>query len=98
LIQTGARLVEGWEDVADNLPSPLREDLLSRGEETKERPQLSETEEKVLKTLPVDAEVHIDEIAEGTDLSVSELLGVLLGLELGGLVVQNPGKNFQRRM
>ncbi|TRZ89573.1 DNA-protecting protein DprA [bacterium] len=98
LIQTGARLVGGWEDVAEGLPSPLREDLLSRKAEAKERRPLSEAEEKVLKTLPVDAEVHIDEIAEATDLSISELLGVLLGLELEGLVVQNPGKNFQRRM
>ena len=98
LIQTGARLVGGWEDVAEGLPSPLREDLLSRKAEAKERRPLSEADEKVLKTLPVDAEVHIDEIAEATDLSISELLGVLLGLELEGLVVQNPGKNFQRRM
>ena len=98
LIQTGARLVEGWEDVAEDLPSPLREDLLSRKAETRERPPLSEAEEKVFKMLPVDAQVHIDEIAERTELSVSELLGILLGLELGDLVVQNPGKNFQRRM
>jgi len=98
LIQTGARLVGGWEDVAEGLPSPLREDLLSRKAAAKERRPLSEADEKVLKTLPVDAEVHIDEIAEATDLSISELLGVLLGLELEGLVVQNPGKNFQRRM
>jgi len=98
LIQTGARLVGGWEDVAESLPSPLREDLLSRKAEAKETLPLSETEEKVLKVLPVDAEVHIDEIAEATDLSISELLGILLGLELEGLVVQNPGKNFQRRI
>jgi DNA processing protein len=98
LIRSGARLVEDWEDVAEGLPAPLGEEILSRRAEEVQAPVLSEAERAVLGAVPVDAEVHVDALAERTDLSVSELLGTLLGLELKGLVVQNPGKNFQRRM
>ncbi len=98
LIRSGARLVEGWEDVVEGLPTPLRNEVRARGAEEEAAPAVSDGEAAVLGALPRDAEVHVDELAERTDLSVSELLSTLLGLELKGLVVQNPGKNFQRRM
>jgi len=98
LIRSGARLVEDWRDVAEGLPAPLCDEILARQAEEGPAPAVSVSEAAVLGALPVDAEVHIDALAERTDLSVSELLGTLLGLELKGLVVQNPGKNFQRRM
>ena len=98
LIRSGARLVGDWEDVAEGLPAPLRDEVLARRTEEEPAPDLSEAEAAVLGAVPADAEVHVDELAERTDLSVSELLGTLLGLELKGRIVQNPGKNFQRRM
>ena len=98
LIRSGARLVEDWEDVADGLPAPLRDEILARRTDEGPAPAVSGAEAAILGALPADAEVHVDALAERTDLSVSELLGTLLGLELKGLVVQNPGKNFQRRM
>ncbi len=98
LIRSGARLVGNWEDVAEGLPSPLRDEILARWAEEEPAPALSEAEAVVLGAVPADAEIHVDELAARTDLSVSELLGTLLGLELKGRIVQNPGKNFQRRM
>ena len=98
LIQSGAKLVTGWTDVAEVLPPEVRDGLLSRREKVAETEALSGQEEAVLGRIPADAEVHIDGIAEVTGLSISELLGLLLGLELKGLVVQNPGKHYQRRM
>ncbi len=98
LIRSGARLVGDWKDVAEGLPAPLRDEVLARQAEEGPAPAVSVSEATVLGALPVDAEVHVDALAERTDLSVSELLGTLLGLELKGLVVQNPGKNFQRRL
>ena len=98
LIRQGARLVEGWEDVAEGLPAALRDEVLSRRADEGPAAELSGPEAAVLGALPVDAEVGVDELADRTDLSVSELLGTLLGLELKGLVVRNPGKCFQRRM
>lgn len=98
LIRSGARAVGNWEDVVEGLPAALRGEVLARQAEEGPAPALSEAERTVLGAVPTDAEVHVDELADLTDLSVSELLGTLLGLELKGLVVQNPGKNFQRRM
>lgn len=99
LIKTGAKLIECWEDVAEELPSPLKEELLSQKKEEKKRPiSLNPREEKVFSLLKPDSLAHIDELIEGSDLSVSEVLSVLLNLELKGLIVQRPGKYFQRRL
>jgi DNA processing protein len=100
LIRDGARPVASWEDVADALPSPWRENLLAEGEAKEENSaaSLSRDERRLLDELPVDAARPIDELAERTGLSVSGLLALLLGLELKGVVVQHPGKEFQRRM
>ena len=100
LIRDGARPVASWEDVADALPSPWRENIRARGEAKEENSgaSLSRDERRLLGELPVDAALPIDELAERTGLSVSSLLALLLGLELAGAVVQHPGKEFQRRM
>ena len=100
LIKAGAKLVESWEDVAEELPSPWREKLLAQRVEKVDnsRDSLTEEEGRLMKELPVDAAVHVDDLAETTALPVSGLLALLLGLELRGLVVQHPGKLFQRSM
>jgi len=99
LIQNGAKLVETWEDVAEELPSPLREKLLTQKEEKSgELPLLSPEEAKIFELLHGDALIHIDELWDKCEFSISELLAVLLDLEIKGFVVQRPGKYFQRRM
>jgi DNA processing protein len=99
LIKTGAKLIECWEDVAEELPSPLKEELLSQKKEEKKRPiSLNPREEKMFSLLKPDSLAHIDELIEGSDLSVPEVLSVLLNLELKELIVQRPGKYFQRRL
>jgi len=100
LIRDGARPVASWEDVADALPSPWREILLAQRDAKEENSaaSLSPDEHRLLDELPVDAALPIDELAERTGRSVSGLLALLLGLELKGVVVQHPGKEFQRRM
>ncbi len=100
LIRAGAALVETWEDVAGELPSPWRENLLAQRIEKLDNTgdPLSEDEKRLMKELPADSAVHVDDLAERTDLPVAGLLALLLGLELRGLVVQRPGKLFQRSM
>ena len=100
LIKDGARPVASWEDVAESLPSPWRENLLAeRGsKEENSGASLSRDERRLLDELPVDAAMPVDELADRTGLAVSGLLALLLGLELKGAVVQHPGKEFQRRM
>jgi DNA processing protein len=97
LIKSGAKLVETWEDVVEELPSPLRERLLTpKAEEKRTVPAMSPEERNIFDRLSADALVHIDELVEAADASVSEMLGLLLSLELKGLVRQVPGKYFQR--
>lgn len=98
LIKSGAKPVECWEDVAEELPSPLKEELLSQKKEEKGKlPAMNSQEKRLFEFLQPDSTTHIDEILEKSDFSVSEALCALLSLELKGLVLQSPGKYFQRR-
>ena len=58
---------------------------------------LSGNEAIVFNALTVEPR-HVDEIAERTGLPIGTLLGVLCGLELGGLVEQLPGSLFRRAL
>ena len=99
LIKEGAKLVETWEDVAEELPSPVRESLLERaGESGRRAPDLSPEEQDVYNRLDTESLTHVDELVERTEYTVSEILAILLNLELKGLVFQSPGKNYLRRM
>jgi DNA processing protein len=59
---------------------------------------LSATEHAVFKLLSADEAAHIDELAARSKLSVPELTGALLGLEMRELVRQLPGKCFVRKL
>ena len=98
LIKRGAKLVEDWNDVVEELPSPFRERF--SGEEIREAPvpQLNDREKLILACLKADAQMHVDELVVMTDFSVSEILSLLLDLELKGLAVQSAGKYFQRKL
>lgn len=99
LIKTGAKLVETWEDVAEELPSPIKEKLLSTKEEEKEKSvSMTIQERKIFDLIKADSLIHIDELVERSEFSVSEILSILLNLELKGLVFQRPGKYFQRKL
>lgn len=91
-------MVETWEDVVEEFPSPLREELLSQKEEQREKPlPMSPQDKKLFELIKPDSLTHIDTLVEETEFSVSEVLSILLGLELRGLIIQRPGKYFQRR-
>jgi DNA processing protein len=99
LIRKGAKLVENWEDVAEELGSPLREALLAQNEdETRPLPLMTEAEAVVYRWLKPDALTQIDELVEMGSLSASELLAILFNLEIKGLVRPSPGMNYQRRI
>ena len=59
---------------------------------------LSATEHTVWKLLSTDDPAHIDALAESSKLSVPDLTGALLGLEMRDLIRQLPGKCFVRKM
>lgn len=99
LIKNGAKLVEDWRDVVEELPLPLREVILSKEKkERKKPPSLNPDEKKIYDELETDTLTSIDELVERCRLSVSEVLSILLSLELKDLITQMPGKFFQRKL
>ena len=105
LIKDGAKLVQTWCDVVEELPADMKSAILSaeRGESrikqiVLDEVALSESERRVLKMLSTDDAVHIDHLISRSGLSRGELMGALLQLEMTDRIRQLPGKTFVRRM
>jgi DNA processing protein len=99
LIKSGAKLVENARDVIDELMPRLQ---MVPGEGSAEKrvdpdgpAHLTDQEASVLKRLEV-YPVHIDALQERLAMPAPQVSGVLLTLEVKGLVRQLPGKYFAR--
>lgn len=94
LIRQGAKLVEGVEDileeVAPQLVGALKKD--ARGPALRAA-GLGADAQRVLELIGAEA-LHVDEIAERSGLSPARVLEILLRLEIDGLLQQLPGKRF----
>jgi DNA processing protein len=99
LIRSGAKLVQTWEDVVEELPEPWRSELMmdEKDHQKKSLPSLTPEEEIIYKKLSFDNPCHVDELIEETNRSTSELLAIMLNLELKGYVQPLAGKYFIRR-
>jgi DNA processing protein len=109
LIKQGAKLVATWEDVWQELPSPVRLQLESelgfasspgQAASIVEELPLQEPEKVVLNALRHDEAVQLDELMEMLEskLTSSEIFTALFELELASRIKQLPGKNYVRRM
>ncbi len=104
LIKQGAKLVTGWEDVVEELPTDIRAELFpAESVSTEERATLLEAtfspEEKTLYgLLSADKTRHVDELVELSGLSSSEVLAALFELEMRGAIRQMPGKHFVKSL
>ncbi len=106
LIKQGAKLTATWEDVWEELPAAIQQELESeRGPVASEgKPSsgslfddhMSPGERKLLSILRQDESTHIDEIIEKLEpeVSSSEVFTALFELELNGKIRQLPGKNY----
>jgi DNA processing protein len=106
----GAKLVQEWSDVTNELPAAVRRELVSKAQQkmlldgvdappnaTVDGPVAPQRalELKLLKSLQVDEPKQLDAILESFEgVSSSELIGALFELEMNGLVRQLPGKKF----
>ena len=97
LIKSGAKLVENAQDVIDELGPRLVVSVPDRAFEKQpcpnQMPVLTEMESTVLEGLTV-YPTHIEDLQQQLKISGPRLLGVLLALELKGVVRQLPGKYF----
>lgn len=94
LIQKGAKLVGKVEDILTELTPPYSAQP-GRQIDLLREVDLTSSERQILEYLDREPAL-VDKIAEELHLNISELLGVLLHLEMKGLVVQSAGKRFAR--
>jgi DNA processing protein len=100
LIKQGAKLVTSWEDVVEELPTPVRAELTPIENVTSEErislveESLGAIERPIYELLTTDEARHVDELVEISGLTSSEVLAALFDLELRGVVRQLPGKQF----
>jgi DNA processing protein len=105
LLKEGARLVECVEDVIEELAPQLAGAAKVRIAQSAahqvqpqgapDRAPLREQQLRaVIEHLSPTERVHIDSIVESSGMNVQTVLGVLLELELTGIVTQHPGKLF----
>jgi DNA processing protein len=102
LIKQGAKLVTGWEDVVEELPTEIRAELFPVDATTQEEraslfeQNLSPTEKRLFALIRIEEPIHVDELVESTGLSSSETLAALCEMEMRGVIRQMPGKQFVR--
>ncbi|MEX2264369.1 MAG: DNA-processing protein DprA [Bryobacteraceae bacterium] len=109
LIKQGAKLVQEWNDVVEELPAEVRRSLIESGRqrlaaESSGTGQASlpldagpaaALGRSLVSHLKVDAATHVDALLESLpDSSPSEIIAALFELEMLGLVRQLPGRNF----
>lgn len=104
----GAKLVQQWQDVAAELPPDIAARMLPPATKKKSKEvseqlplapdDLTAIEYVVFKLLSSDEAAHIDALLETSKLSIPDLTGALLGLEMRELVRQLPGKCFVRKL
>ncbi len=100
LIKQGAKLVQSWRDVVEELPPELRQEILI-GEDARppgkpELELLSEEELRLLEILKMDEAIQFDKIFRSSGVAISRLSDLLLNLEMGGWVRQLPGNMYVR--
>ena len=102
LIKQGAKLVNGWEDVVEELPTEVRAELFPVEATTQEEraslfeQNLSPIEKRLFDLIRIEEAIHVDELVETTGLSSSETLAALCEMEMRGIIRQMPGKQFVR--
>ena len=92
LIQDGAKLVRGVQDILDEIAPQLRAGAIARAP----GPVLSPLESRVLDAMRA-GDAHVDEVIRRAALPPGAALETLLALELRGVVEQQPGMRFRAR-
>jgi len=96
LIQDGALLVKHPQEIVDSLPVSIRDSLIpSRGEDR--QPAVDGPPGELLRALSPGQMVTAEHLAATTGKPLDRVLGILLELEMTGLVSRFPGAVFCRK-
>jgi DNA processing protein len=100
LIKQGAKLVQSWRDIVEELPSRLRQDIFSQ-EDAKapansELELLSSEESSLIQLLKQDEATQFDKLFKSSGLEIPRLSDLLLKLETGDWIRQLPGNLYIR--
>src|SRR5215470_8752476 len=110
LIKDGAKLVQHWRDVVEELPRDVKEGILGVDRPNKggaaqsnvqpmfETVALSDDERKLLGLLTADAPSHVDQLLISSGMNSSDLMTALLGLEMKDRIRELPGKSYIKRI
>ncbi len=97
LIKSGqAKLTQSINDIIAEIPN-----YIIKNSKTKiESPliEVDEEEKKILKCLPFEESIHVDDLVLLTGLSTAELLSKLLILELKGAIIQTKGQCYCKKI
>jgi DNA processing protein len=97
LIKQGAKLVENTQDILEELAPGLPSLMAAQKNRTDaipaKPPELTEEEQRIFERLGA-YPVHIDELVRHLEMNPATLSGLLLQMELKGIVTQLPGKQF----
>jgi DNA processing protein len=100
LIKQGAKLVQVWRDVVEELPAEVRHRILAkedlRPRQISELDFLTPEESKILEMLAYDEATQFDKILQKSGMTVPHLSESLLNLEMRGCIRQVPGNLFIR--
>ncbi len=108
LIKDGAKLVQQWRDVVEELPLAVKEKILGVARPDQDKPdnvqqlfpavEFSETERQLWEMLSPDVPAHIDQLLLSSGLTSAELMNALLSLEMKDRIRELPGKSFIKRL
>jgi DNA processing protein len=106
LIKQGAKLVDQWVDVIEELPVAVRAELMppaaavpsASSANSLFEESLDPDQKAVYQALRVDEALFVDSICGAVALPQPRVLAALLNLEMSGLIKQLPGKNFIRKL
>ena len=93
LIKEGAKLVEGVDDIIEELRLQLRGSVGEKAGQSQPELLLTADEEKIFKLL-TDEPRHIDKIAQETDLPIGTVSSTLVNLTIKRIIKELPGKHF----
>jgi len=90
LIKQGASLLTSVDDIFEQLPRLVHKTRAARVENTEE---LTEGERKILRFFD-EGPIHIDKLTRLANAAISDLMQILLALELKGIIKELSGKRY----